>query len=320
MDSYPPPGRNLTVWLPLLALLGAALGFCLSEKDYVAASVVGVAAFGGLWGYYLGAFRLLGALGAVVAAYEFTTPAARWLSPRLADAFGTAAGTTWLLSVILAALGIAALITAAVEWLSRRLTYRRRQLDAGNRLLGFGVGAAEGAVFMLLLLSGLVATARPAHERLESLRPEADNSLGRAMSDRVVRVAALARRSVAAPLVVNHNPFDAIPQLKRVQRTIAVVNDPQALTGMAEHPALAKLQDNPTVRAAVESLANDPQLRELALSGKSIDGKTVLALLNNPSIARLLERPELVRDIAAALGDMDGGVWESFTKSAVAGP
>ena len=155
MDRHRTPGRNLSVWLLVLGLLGAAMGFCLSAKDYVATSVAAVTALGGLWGDYMGAVRLVGALVALVAAYEFSTPAARCLLPQIADRFGTAPGTTWLLSLGISGLVIAMLVTLVMELFSRWLTRDRQGFDAGNRFVGFGVGAAEAVLVMLLLLSTL---------------------------------------------------------------------------------------------------------------------------------------------------------------------
>ena len=59
------------------------------------------------------------------------------------------------------------------------------------------------------------------------------------------------------------------------------------------------------MRGAIESLAKDPELRKLAQSGKLLDQKTALALLNNPNVAKLLENPELIRHFTEAMCELD---------------
>lgn len=312
MDSYDSPRRRLSVWLLLLAFAGAIIGFSWSERDYVAGAALAMMVACGLWGYFLGAVRVVGVLGALAAAYHYTPPTARWFAPQMAGWFNTAPGTTRLISWGLTALAIVIFVTLAAALLSRWLTRTRPHFEVGNHWLGFGMGATEGALVMLVLLGGVITAAPLAVERLQ-LPPHGNQDLlARSMAEHVVDIADQTRNSSVGPLIATYNPFDSMPPLKHVQRTLAVMNDPQLLAAITEHPVLSKLQEKPSVRAAMHSLANDPQLRELALSGKTIDSRTALSLLNNPTISKLLEQPQLIHDITEALGEIDSRLWDAI--------
>jgi uncharacterized membrane protein required for colicin V production len=305
MDNAAPAQRGFSIWLLLMGAVGAVVGFSWSEKDYVTASALGVVAFCGLWGYFFGAMRILGGVGGIVAAYHFAPRTALWIAAHLPDSVSTSPWMTQTLSLGVASLGIAALVMCIARIVSRRCSQSHDCFDSGNQVLGLGLGAAQGAVSMLFLLSAAVTSAPLANERLQQPTSAGHEVLSRIAAQQIVDIAHQTQRSTIAPLIERYNPFEHVPQLKQMQRTVAAIQDPQVFARFAEHPAMTKLQNKPSVRAAMESLANDSELKELALSGKTITAQTALSLLDNPAIAKLLTEPELIRDIAQALREFD---------------
>jgi uncharacterized membrane protein required for colicin V production len=308
-------GTRLPVWLLLLGCFGAIVGFSWSEKDYVAAAALAVMGVCGLWGYLLGAVRLVGVLASLGAVYRFTPPTARWLAPQIVDWFSTSMATTRLISWGIASLAMVVLITLAAALLSRWLIQKRPGLAAGNQIVGFGFGAVEGAMVMLVLLGGAVSAAPLASERLKTPVHSSENQLSRAVARQVVELAQQTRQSTLGAIVIRYNPFAHIPQLRHFQRTVAVIQQPHKLRAISEHPALTRLQKKPSVQAALQAIANDAELREL-LSGKRVDTQIAFSLLQNPTITKLLEQPELVDDITQAISEIDTDLLSSLDATA----
>ena len=160
---------------------------------------------------------------------------------------------------------------------------------------------------MLLVLSAAVSGAPLASERLRQPANSGHEVFARMLAQRIVDVAQQAERSTLSRVIDQYNPFERVPQLKQMQRTAVAIQDPEVFAKISNHPAVTKLQAKASVRAAMDSLANDPELREFAMSGKAVNGQTALSLLDNPTIAKLLTQPELIRDIAQALSEFDQG-------------
>jgi uncharacterized membrane protein required for colicin V production len=300
----------------IVGSLGAIVGFSWSAKDYVAAAVVGVMAMSGLWGYYFGAMRILSPAGGLLAAYYVAPPTGSWIAARLQGSVSMSPSHTQIMSLIGAALAVVFIFSALAKVLSRRWSEHSGCFESGNQSLGFGLGAAQGFVGVFMLLSAAVTMAPVADERLEQAANKGQEALARAVAQQIVRIAEQTQHSTLAPLIARYNPFEHIPHLKQMKHSVAAIQDPQVFARIAEHPALTRLQEKPSVRAALETLANDPELREIAVSGKAMTGETAWSLLDNPAIANLLTQPELLRDIAQAIGEIDQNELKSLTASA----
>ena len=300
-----PPNQYLPLWLTLLATLGAIIGFCYVKQDYVAATALAIIMVCGLWGYYVGALRLVAYCTSLAAAYAFAWPVTRFIQPYIASQLAASPGVTRLISLLVSAIGVFMLTSLTLTYISRRLLRHRPQANWANRLLGFGVGALQGTAAMLLVLSGIQVTEPYANRRIEVSNKQDNDTVARTVSKRVIEIANSTRHSAIGFLVTNYNPFEKVPQLRNLQRTASVVSDPYRLEKVMRSPAVKRLKNNPDVRGAIESLARDPELRKLAESGQLLDQKTALALLNNPSVARLLEQPDLIRHFTEAMSEID---------------
>ena len=291
--------RGLPVWLLLLGMFGAIIGFAWSEQDYVAASALAAIAISGLWGYYLGAIRLIGFFGSLAGAYASAFPIGQWLEPHIAKNFDCSPAVTRMISLITGGglVFIASCVVIAV--VSRRLLDERPRLEAANRFLGFVIGGLQGSAAMLLLLSGILFIEPHAKQRVAIPRSEDDNRFARAIALRVIDVGERTRQSTVAPLIQAYNPFERIPKLIDLPRTGVAIRD-QGTKSVTEQ----RSQTKSDVRRAIESLAQDPQLRKLAESKQPLDKQTAVSLLNHPGIAKLLEQPDLMQQLSEAMNDL----------------
>src|SRR5688572_7140667 len=94
--------RGLPLWLLLLGMLGAIIGFCWSEQDYIAATTLAAMAIAGIWGYYVGVMRLVGLFSGLTAAYACASPLGQWVAPHIAQRFDTSLSATRLISLVVA--------------------------------------------------------------------------------------------------------------------------------------------------------------------------------------------------------------------------
>jgi uncharacterized membrane protein required for colicin V production len=297
--------RGLPVWLLFLGSVGAIIGFCWSEQDYVAASTLAAVTLAGLWGYHLGAMRLVGYFSSLAVAYAFAGPLGHMVSPQIMKSFDTSPGATRLISVASLSIGLFLVASATVTFVSRRLLRDRPRLENANRLLGFGFGGLQGIAAMLVLLNGIGIAEPFASERMNSTTKGNREAVSKVVSQRILDIANSTRQSAIGPLVSTYNPFEKLPQLKTLERTASVISNPEKLQKMMHSSAVDRLKNNPEVRDALESLAKDPQLRKLAESGQPLDQKTAFALLNHPGVARLLEQPNLMKHFADAIREID---------------
>lgn len=303
-ERPPPPDQNLPLYLTLLATLGAIGGFCWVKQDYVAATALATIMVCGLSGYYVGALRLMAYFTSLAACYAFTWPVTHFVQPYIGELFGSP-GMSRLVSLLASASGIFALTSLTLSYISRRLLRDRPQATWANRVFGFGVGSLQGTAAMLVVLSGIQVTEPYANRRIQASNQQDAQSVARSLSKRVVEIANSTRRSAVGFLVTNYNPFERVPQLRNLQRTASMVSDPYRLEKVMRSPAVKRLKNNPDVRGAIESLAQDPDMRKLAETGQLLDQKTALALLNNPRVAKLLEQPDLIMHFTEAMSEID---------------
>lgn len=295
--------NQVPAWLLLLGTLGAIIGFCWSHGDYVAASSLAAVAVAGLWGYYLGAFRIVGLWGSLLAAGWGAAHGAVWIGPHVAQAFATSPAVTRVVSFGVAGIVIAMFVSLAVRVFAWRLLKERPSLELGNRLIGFGIGGVQGVAAMLLLLNGVLMVEPQARERVKGPRQGTRDAVARAVAGRVVELANQTRRSTLAPYIVQYNPYERISHLKSLQRTVTAVSNPEKLQRAMKSSRVQQLRDRPEVRAALDSLAQDPTFRKLAESGQPIDQSSAMSLMNHPAVSKLLSQPDLVREFTSALQD-----------------
>jgi hypothetical protein len=243
-------------------------------------------ALAGLWGYYVGALRLLGYLGSLAAAYGCGPTVGSWIAPVIMRQFGTSAGTTRWLALAAGGGLVLLLVQLFVRVIARRWLSERPRLESANRLLGFAVGGVQGTAAMVALLGGILVAEPHARQRLAVGGPSHGNSLARAVSRRVTEIAAQTRRSSLGAYIVVWNPLENVKPLRSLQRAATVVNDPEKLRTMV------RSSGNEPLRQMMESLSRDPQIRNLTQSGQPLDENTIGTLLQNPAVARLLENLE----------------------------
>jgi membrane protein required for colicin V production len=126
----------------------------LSPVDVVALAILALAVLRGLWiGLIREVFSLVGLAAAVIAVRLGSAPVAEWLRASLPVELGSlsariAAGAIVAVAVILAAALAGRIVRRGARWAG---------LGFADRLAGGGLGAAEGALAIVLLM--LLATA-----------------------------------------------------------------------------------------------------------------------------------------------------------------
>ena len=286
-------GRRLFL---TLIFLGPALYF-VSDGDLVMAAVclaAGLAAFGG---YRTGAAYIIAMVAAATVAIAFAPSIGLTQEWRLSQWLGTTGLTNRLLSVGLVGLLMTLLILFTVSLLLSRFFARRPRLDALNRWLGFGLGAVEGVVAIVLFLGGMLVI-EPIELRQRAFR-EAGDVRGQVVSRFILSTSAHTRDSRIGPAIVAFNPFTRIPSLNKVeeiQQSVRVLSEPSQIQRLLEDPAMKQLQQRPEMRRAMSQLQSDPELQDILSSGKPIDRQTVFTLMNHPAILELLDQPGFLEE------------------------
>jgi uncharacterized membrane protein required for colicin V production len=228
--------------------------------------VVAVAAFG-LMGLFSGAIKQAAQWLAVATAYLAVKPAATAAGPALAAKLGLPAvggpvivvSAAMLLAYVVGSLGFKALLNKLLP---------AREKTRADRIGGFALGAAKGAMGAFVLLSVVVAF----EPQLAQSGIDLDKKTG---------------GSSALAFTRRHNLFDVlhVPILDDVKRLAAARSDPRAAQALFDNPALKGALDDPRLKAALA----DPALQD------ALKGANPMAALQNPEIRKLLSNPEVAQ-------------------------
>ena len=288
-ESTPRMG-GFTKLLIVAATLGGA-GYCAHLGDYFASAVIVIVAVGAISGYRLGLTRMGASLAGFAAAVVFAPELGVTHEMRFHEWFGT----TGLLNrfIAIGAIGavIALSVTSILSIISTRIMRRRPALARTNSWLGFGGGALQAAVAVLLFVGGLLIV-EPYQEKLYS---EANVEVPEA-SQVILKVTDYAHASKLGPYVEEYNPFKRIPQLNKfdqVQKSVQVLSDPSKISHLIHHPSVGQ---HAKVKRAIAELLEDPEVRELLNSGKQIDRESAMKLLSHPAVMRLVDEPGFLEE------------------------
>jgi len=299
------PRSRFPLWLIVLGFCCGAIAYFWAYADHVTATVVAAVTIAGFSGYRLGAAKVCGVFGGLTLAFMFAPTLGRQLEPQFIKWFGTEGFANRMLSTGVAGLGITLIVALTVRLLARWVLEERPLLQSCNKWGGFSFGVVQGAVVMLLLLGGLLVIEPMVENRLHSHVPSGDSKMQKIVARRVIELTSQTRRSAVAPWVVAYNPFIRVRQLKRLHRSMLVLSDPQQLNQLVESNELAQLQQDPSILQAIDELREDPQVRSFFESGKPVDHQAALSFLDNPSIMKLLNQPELLNQLSDLLGETD---------------
>ena len=287
-----------------------AIHFAIQGDVILAAAcvIVGLAASAG---YRAGAIATLALFAAAAAAITYAPSLGLDQEWRFARWFGTSGLTNRLVSVIVIGLLIGTVVMGLVGIVTRRMMVKRPGLETWDRRLGFALGAVEGAISVALLLGGLLVI-EPLDRRLAQQR-DPNNPRGQAVSNWIQSTTAKTRSSRLGPTLVDYNPFVRIPalnQFEEIQRSVQILASPSRMQDLLNHPAIQDLQQSPEMRRAMTELQKDPEIEEILNSGRPIDGKAVITLMNHPAVLELIDQPGFMEQAKAIIQDP---TWNTMT-------
>ena len=102
-----------------------------------------------------------------------------------------------------------------------------------------------------------------------------------------------------------YNPFQCVPQRARVQESLQLARDPQKLNRLMDAPRLEQLQQRPAMRRAIDSLTADAEIQQILRSGKPVGPDAAMALMNNPTIKKLLDEPDFVGEMSKIMTELN---------------
>lgn len=304
-------GSGISAWLILLGLLGSATAYFWSQGDLLAATTLVAITIAGFSGYRVGALKLVGFIGGVAVAIAYAPILGRTLEPQFAEWLGTTGLSNRMLSIGLVGIGITLVATIVFALISRSLFTERPRLDACNRWLGFGIGAVQGVAVMLIIVGGLLVL-EPTVKKRVAARDSVPNKFSLTVAERVLDVTEQTRSSAFGEAVVANNPFEKVPQLAKVQKSVRVVSDPDRLNQLIHQPSRDKHEFSPAISSAIDKLSADPEIQQVLESGKPVTHQTIMSLMNNPAILELLDDPNFLSEITKLIGEFHPELGDSL--------
>jgi hypothetical protein len=295
--------RGIPIWMPMISLFTAATSYCWIQEDHLTAIVLAMVVVAGFSGYRMGAAKLAGFFGGAAATIAYAPTWGKMCEPQLAEFCGATGLMSRVVSIGAIGIGLTFAATIVTSLVAGVLLENRPRLEAMNRWIGFLLGGVQGTGIMLLFLGGILMVEPMARERVAARTP--DGAFARAVSERVVKVAEQTRESRIGPSVKAYNPFQRIPQLARMQESMQLARDPQKLNRLMDSPQIEQLKQRPAMRRAIDSLTADAEIQQVLRSGKPIDSQAAMALMNNPTIVKLLDEPDFVGEMSKVLAELD---------------
>jgi hypothetical protein len=285
----------------------------------VVVCVVGLSVLQGLWS---GGLRLIG----VVTGLVLALPVAAVLGRTLEDGVGAMTATSGLVARFISMGVVAAVVVAACSLgsraVARRLRERYPSVKRWDPLLGAGMGLAEGSLIALMLLWGplvLEPIAR-AHLSDDGRDPRESEWQAAGVPQRpppspaarvVVAMAERVHASSLGGLAERTNPVEGSGLLSLAADFAEVSRDREAMAWLLERPVMEKIGSLPSVKDAVETLKADPELSRVFQGREGVDVADVRAVLESPTVLRLLDRTTVVRDVAPLTDELAGAIREA---------
>ena len=296
------PKMSWTAGLFFSASAAAGIWYFMTSQDFVGAGSILVVLLAAFSGFRLGFSKMGASLAAIAAAI--------WFAPQLGiqyeSQFTEWFSTTGLLNRVIAigsiGAGIALGGTIVLSFISGRILKNRPRLARTNSWLGFGTGAVQGAVAILLFLGGLLIVEptelQRANQQVE--RPATSQKV----SDAILTVTEHTHSSKLGPYIEKYNPFTRIPQLNKleeIQKSVQVLSNPQKVGELLNHPSILQLKQRPEVTEAVNSLMSDPKINAVLNEGGKLDRGTVMSLLNHPALMELIDDEEFMEEASRVI-------------------
>ena len=294
--------KSPSVFLPCLALFGIPAAVCAWQGDYVLAALLALTGFGCMSGFKVGAVKALALVAAIAAAVWFGPQWTGDLELKLTQWLSTTGLTNRLLSLGLITVGLITVTVFVVGCISGWIFKKSPSAGLLNRGVGFLMGGAEVAVGVLVLLGGLIVV-----QPMLPTTTREEAPVQHALNSGIAKVIEHTQSSYIGPIVEQYNPFVKFPQLNclaQVQKTVAVLQDPYAVKRVINDQRIQALQEDETMREAIEMLKSDETINDILKSDGPVDRTKIMAIMNSRVVLHLLDQPGFVAEASKVIAEM----------------
>ena len=272
------------------ALAAGGIWYFMSSSDYVGAGAILVVLISAFSGFRLGFSKMGASLAAFGAAFYFAPKLGLQYESQFAEWFGYSGLLNRVVAIGSIGIAIALIGTIILSMITGRILKRRPRLAWTNSWFGFGAGALQGAVAILLFLGGLLIVEPLELQRSnqQAEQPASKNSV----SEMILAVTDHTHNSQLGPHIEKYNPFVMIPQLNKIeaiQKSVQVFSNPNKINEFLNHPNMMQLKQSPEVTEAVNSLVTDPEINAVLNKGGELNGDAAMRLLNHPALIELID-------------------------------
>lgn len=294
LSVWTPPVQIATAILLLLGLVAIIFG---NLATRIVVVLIGLSMLNGYW---LGASRVVGAIVGMLLAIATAVPVGRACEGLVGGVFGTSGLVNRMFSIAICALVLMALVATLMSIPIGRWLKRRPRLRRYDRLVGAGLGIAEGTLMALFVIWGALAV-EPivAANVARGADPVAGAAPTRA-AQIALSFATAAQESVVGQVTAPVNPLRHMRALNLLERAEAVLSDPQRCEAFALHPLMQQVRERPSVKRAGELLA-DAALVNL---DDGLSGDEVRTLLTSRRLLEILDETQVLSELSPIADDI----------------
>ena len=299
----------MSVLIVLLLAVGVACYLFAKQNDYVALVATVLVAIGSLVGFSFGFSHILGSLIGIVTAVKFAPGLGVAKETLFTDWFSTTGVLNRMISIGTIGILIAFVVGVIASVILKFIFEARPTWSRGNHWVGFVFGGLKSAVAILFVLGGVQSIAplyQSQNAQLQTVAAE-DDSLEsvRDVTSAVLIVDEKTRESAVGSLVEKYNPFELFSGLNgfaKIHQFVTVLQDPEFVPRMLQHPSLASLAESPDFKESIDQLMESESYQKLAHK-KELERPEVMELLNQPAVLKLIETPGFLEQVDAIVAE-----------------
>lgn len=306
--GVPPIASQKMVTLAIVGVALLAMVASLVLGNWVTALAVAIVGLTMLQGLWRGAAEVFGVVIAMVVAVVLAPPLGRAFEGLTHSLVGTGGIANRLVSMGLVAVAITISLAGVVGMLARRWLKRRPGWRAANRYVGAGLGLVEGLFIAALLFWSLLMLEPIARSQLAGAAAGSNP-----VAERVAQAAQTARQSTFSGLAQATNPLPDMDLVSLIGDFAAITGPPEAREHFLSSEVIKKLQNLPSLQAALEEVKKDPDLSGL-VGERGVTTGDVNKFLNSATVLRIIDRGDAMRDLKPLAEDLKAAIREAKAK------
>ena len=300
-------------------MLGVASVLALIFGNLVTGVFVLFVALAAVNGYWVGASRITAVFGGMFVAAILAVPLGRAFEGVFSAALGSSGLTNRMVSIAMLALIIVVVVTIALQVVIGRVVKKKPQWKRYDKLIGSGLGLAEGTLLGFLLIWAVLSLEPIAVTSLAQTGEPQNATRPNPVSQKIVALAKVARESSVGQIADAVNPLDEMRLITMFENGLIVLNDPAIREAFVTHPTIEGLRQRPAVQQALEMLAADPKINQIIESEGSISGEELRAILDSPTILDILDETNLVGELSPIVEEIERAIEQAVANPALAG-